>query len=153
MRRFVPGNQQYGERGEDDDDCDQLAGVALSRPLPPGFKCGGILLFCHVLTRFLVPWKEGDYPTVVPGMCKRRMRMETRMACLRVGGMLVILLLSLSPLVRADYLETIPVFWKTLYPNGGKGLYCGKNFKRFDRRYNIEHVFPMSWVTPRPALW
>ncbi len=73
--------------------------------------------------------------------------METRMACLRVGGMLVILLLSLSPLVRADYLETIPVFWKTLYPNGGKGLYCGKNFKRFDRRYNIEHVFPMSWVT------
>ena len=37
--------------------------------------------------------------------------METRMACLRVGGMLVILLLSLSPLVRADYLETIPVFW------------------------------------------
>jgi len=46
----------------------------------------------------------------------------------------------------ANYLDTVPVFWKTLYPDGGTGLYCGKPFKRFDRRYNIEHVFPMSWV-------
>ena len=45
------------------------------------------------------------------------------------------------------YLEVIPVFWKTLYPDGGQDLYCGESFARFDRRYNIEHVFPMSWVT------
>lgn len=51
-----------------------------------------------------------------------------------------------SATAAADYLETVPVFWKTLYPDGGTGLYCGKSFKRFDRRYNIEHVFPMSWV-------
>ena len=55
--------------------------------------------------------------------------------------------LFLSPLSQADYLETIPAFWKNLYPDGGEGLYCGKKFRRFDRRYNIEHVFPMAWVT------
>jgi len=46
----------------------------------------------------------------------------------------------------ADYLQTVPTFWRTLHPDGGEGLYCGRDFERFDRRYNIEHVFPMSWV-------
>lgn len=45
------------------------------------------------------------------------------------------------------YLDTIPVFWRTLYPDGGTGLYCGEAFRPHDRRYNIEHVFPMAWVT------
>ena len=44
------------------------------------------------------------------------------------------------------YLDTIPVFWRTLYPDGGSGLYCGTRFAAFDRDYNIEHVYPMSWV-------
>ena len=61
-----------------------------------------------------------------------------------MAGLFLALLLG-GP-VRADYLETIPLFWKTVYPNGGKGLYCGRKFRRFDRRYNIEHVFPMGWV-------
>ncbi len=56
----------------------------------------------------------------------------------------------LSPLSAGqkgdDYLSMVPVFWKTLYPDGGKGLYCGKPFKRYDRSYNIEHVYPMGWV-------
>ena len=47
---------------------------------------------------------------------------------------------------RADYLDTIPVFWRELYPEGGTGLYCGQKFAPHDRRMNIEHVFPMSWV-------
>jgi deoxyribonuclease-1 len=47
---------------------------------------------------------------------------------------------------RAAYLDTIPVFWRTLYPDGGRGLYCGEPFAPHDRAYNIEHVFPMSWV-------
>jgi deoxyribonuclease-1 len=38
------------------------------------------------------------------------------------------------------------VFWRTLYPNGGEGLYCGQRFAAHDRRYNVEHVYPMSWV-------
>ncbi|MCB1789307.1 MAG: endonuclease [Gammaproteobacteria bacterium] len=46
-----------------------------------------------------------------------------------------------------NYLDTIPVFWRTLYPDGGAGLYCGTRFAAFDRDYNIEHVYPMSWVT------
>lgn len=45
-----------------------------------------------------------------------------------------------------EYLETIPVFWRTLYPDGGEGLYCGKVFRAHDRDYNIEHVYPMAWV-------
>ena len=46
-----------------------------------------------------------------------------------------------------NYLDTIPVFWRNLYPNGGNGLYCGAPFKPHDRRVNVEHVFPMSWAT------
>lgn len=49
--------------------------------------------------------------------------------------------------VLGDYLESIPVFWRTLYPQGGVSLYCGEQFQAGDRRYNIEHVFPMAWVT------
>jgi deoxyribonuclease-1 len=44
------------------------------------------------------------------------------------------------------YLDTIPDFWRILYPDGGHGLYCGARFTARDRGYNIEHVFPMSWV-------
>jgi len=46
-----------------------------------------------------------------------------------------------------SYLDTIPVFWRTLYPDGGQGLYCGTAFGARDRSYNIEHVYPMAWVT------
>lgn len=46
-----------------------------------------------------------------------------------------------------DYLDTIPLFWRTLHPDGGEGLYCGVAFQARDRRYNIEHVYPMAWVT------
>lgn len=45
-----------------------------------------------------------------------------------------------------DYLDTIPLFWRTLYPDGGEGLYCGTAFRPYDRSYNIEHVYPMGWV-------
>jgi len=46
-----------------------------------------------------------------------------------------------------NYLDTIPVFWRTLYPDGGESLYCGDTFASRDRSYNIEHVYPMSWAT------
>lgn len=41
------------------------------------------------------------------------------------------------------------VFWRQLYPKGGTTLYCGEAFTPSDRgrEINIEHVFPMSWVT------
>lgn len=46
-----------------------------------------------------------------------------------------------------NYLDTIPVFWRTLYADGGEGLYCGHSFAARDRAYNVEHVFPMGWVS------
>ena len=66
----------------------------------------------------------------------------------------VMFMLLIVPLVACaeggagsgNYLDTIPVFWRTLYPDGGQGLYCGRSFRPHDRSYNIEHVFPMSWV-------
>jgi deoxyribonuclease-1 len=53
---------------------------------------------------------------------------------------------ALAAAEPANYLDTIPIFWRTLYPDGGEGLYCGAGFAARDRAYNIEHVFPMSWV-------
>jgi len=48
----------------------------------------------------------------------------------------------------ADYEEARRVFWSRLYAEGGETLYCGR---RFDgpggSGINVEHVFPMSWVT------
>jgi deoxyribonuclease-1 len=48
----------------------------------------------------------------------------------------------------ATYRDTRPLFWNKLYPQGGTTLYCGKRFSsRHGKKINIEHVFPMSWVT------
>ena len=59
-----------------------------------------------------------------------------------------VLLLAPSMVVgeASRYLDVIPTFWRTLYPDGGQGLYCGATFSAYDRDYNIEHVYPMSWV-------
>ena len=59
---------------------------------------------------------------------------------------LVLALLMGGSAAAEGYLEMIPVFWRGLYPNGGEGLYCGDRFAARDRSYNIEHVYPMSWV-------
>lgn len=45
-----------------------------------------------------------------------------------------------------NYLEILRVFWSEIYPDGGKTLYCNRKFAPFDRRVNVEHVYPMSWV-------
>lgn len=47
-----------------------------------------------------------------------------------------------------DYETARRVFWSEVYPDGGNTLYCDDQFDSHDRRgVNIEHVFPMSWVT------
>ena len=61
--------------------------------------------------------------------------------------LLVLFVPTLACSGSAPYLDTIPVFWRTLYPDGGQGLYCGARFAARDRDYNIEHVYPMAWVT------
>lgn len=47
-----------------------------------------------------------------------------------------------------DYETARPLLWKSVYPNGGKTLYCDETFDSDRRRgFNVEHVFPMSWAT------
>lgn len=47
-----------------------------------------------------------------------------------------------------DYETARKVFWSELYPDGGETLYCGTPFGGgYNRGINIEHVFPMGWVT------
>lgn len=46
-----------------------------------------------------------------------------------------------------DYETARKIFWKELYSNGGKTLYCGKKLESgYNRGVNIEHVFPASWM-------
>jgi len=48
----------------------------------------------------------------------------------------------------SDYQQARPVFWRELYAGGGETLYCAQRFgARKGKSINIEHVFPMSWVT------
>lgn len=47
-----------------------------------------------------------------------------------------------------DYKTARPLVWHSVYPNGGKSLYCSANFdSQYREGFNVEHVFPMSWVT------
>lgn len=47
-----------------------------------------------------------------------------------------------------EYFQALPIFWDKVYPKGGKTLYCSKRFGRHHgRSVNIEHVYPMAWVT------
>jgi len=58
------------------------------------------------------------------------------------------LLSKLSKPRISDYSEARRVFWSALYPNKVVSLYCGQTFNSNQRQaFNIEHVFPMSWVT------
>lgn len=53
-----------------------------------------------------------------------------------------------APNAIEDYEQARPVFWSQLYPQGGTTLYCGLRFDGgYQRALNIEHVFPMGWVT------
>jgi len=65
--------------------------------------------------------------------------------------MLLICLLVLSSAGSlagsTGYRDIIPTFWARLYPDGGEDLYCGQRFERYQRWVNIEHVYPMAWVT------
>ena len=47
----------------------------------------------------------------------------------------------------ADYETARPLFWDKVYAAGGSTLYCDRPFgSRRGRGFNVEHVFPMSWV-------
>lgn len=47
-----------------------------------------------------------------------------------------------------DYTTARKEFWRTVYSGKVTSLYCRESFSSKQRRgYNVEHVFPMSWVT------
>lgn len=47
-----------------------------------------------------------------------------------------------------DYEQARKLFWRQLYPGPGETLYCGDRLTPgYDKGTNIEHVFPMAWVT------
>ena len=47
-----------------------------------------------------------------------------------------------------DYRTARKLFWSQLYANGGFTLYCREKFSsNYGQGINVEHVFPMSWVT------
>lgn len=47
-----------------------------------------------------------------------------------------------------DYETARGIFWNELYPRGGETLYCALQFDGgYNKGINIEHVFPMGWVT------
>jgi len=47
-----------------------------------------------------------------------------------------------------NYEDARSIFWKQLYNTGGETLYCGQAFgSGYNKGINVEHVFPMSWVT------
>jgi len=47
-----------------------------------------------------------------------------------------------------DYEQARRLFWRHLYGGGGRTLYCDEPFSAgYNRGVNIEHVFPMAWVT------
>lgn len=47
----------------------------------------------------------------------------------------------------ATYAEARKIFWSQLYDQNGETLYCRIPFQGRTDGLNIEHVFPMSWVT------
>lgn len=82
---------------------------------------------------------------------------ETPTALVRSAWLgVVLVLLGYSAAAQADsgqtgiedYEQARKLFWRHLYNEGGQTLYCGKSFGAgYNAGINIEHVFPMSWVT------
>lgn len=68
--------------------------------------------------------------------------------------LLILLLISLVACIPQsaspieDYKQARHLFWQNVYPTQGSTLYCQEAFRTADKRgINVEHVFPMSWVT------
>ena len=74
--------------------------------------------------------------------------------CYPLVFLLFSLLLLRTPAIYAeqreieDYVAARQLFWSKVYAKGGATLYCKRPFgPRKGRGINIEHVFPMSWVS------
>ncbi|MCG5057273.1 MAG: endonuclease [Limnoraphis sp. WC205] len=65
---------------------------------------------------------------------------------------ILLLILSFTTPAFADqtkipnYNKAQNLFWGELYSKGGEDLYCGEKITPGDRSFNIEHVYPASWM-------
>jgi deoxyribonuclease-1 len=75
--------------------------------------------------------------------------MKTRNLILLLLGLALWTASACSRSPQRNYLDSLRSYWQGVYPNGGETLYCGKKFRPFDRGVNVEHVYPMSWVTKK----
>ncbi len=75
--------------------------------------------------------------------------MKTRFLLLLILGVTLWSTSACSRPPERNYLDSLRDYWQGLYPRGGETLYCGKRFRPFDRSVNVEHIYPMSWVTKK----
>ena len=70
----------------------------------------------------------------------------------KIVALILLLILSFASPALADqtqirnYDKAQDLFWGELYSKGGEELYCGERFTPGDRDFNIEHVYPASWM-------
>ena len=79
-----------------------------------------------------------------------KLTLSQRMVSLYLGSILLLFIGSVNADQTRipDYESARPIFWSKVYAKGGNTIYCKQNFgKRRGRGVNVEHVFPMSWVT------
>lgn len=68
-------------------------------------------------------------------------------------SLMIVVLTAFMPLAIADQ-TVIPdydtardeFFWDDLYRGGGETLYCEESVRGPSRRFNVEHVYPASWM-------
>ncbi len=73
--------------------------------------------------------------------------MKTRIVILLLLGLTLWAATACSRPPQRNYLDSLRSYWQGVYPEGGETLYCGRKFRPFDRSVNVEHIYPMSWVT------
>lgn len=84
---------------------------------------------------------DNDVSGIILGTMKLR-------SALAICALLTVASASLAEQQRIpDYDAARGLFWRSLYSQGGETLYCGEQFGNNRRGLNVEHVFPMSWVT------
>lgn len=85
-------------------------------------------------------------------MKRRRSPLMMLILALVLGAFVAGRAMKTGPSAGQDGIETYedarPLFWQRIYPEGGRTLYCDQAFGAgYNRGLNIEHVFPMAWVT------
>ena len=103
-----------------------------------------------VIKSLLEAPESGYYPNfAVAVYCGQVMSVAGKTKSLTISVLVIALGVAWAmakPPAQRNYLDILRVFWSEVYPDGGNTLYCNQQFAPFDRKVNVEHVYPMSWV-------